>query len=52
MIDCFKYFGSQVVADGGCEENVMKIMNEGHDVWGALKFVLSNKGLGLNAKCL
>ena len=26
---CFKYMGSQVAADGGCERDVVHIMNEG-----------------------
>ena len=38
-VDCFKYLGSQVAADGGCERVV-----------GALKSVLSNRGLGIKAK--
>ena len=33
--------------------NVVHRMNRGHKGWGALKYVLSNKGLGINAKqCL
>ena len=35
-VDCFKYLGSQVVADGGCERDV------GYRAWRALKSVLSN----------
>ena len=27
-VDCFKYLGSQVAADGGCERDVVNIMNE------------------------
>ena len=27
--DCFKYLGSQVAADGGCERDVVHRMNEG-----------------------
>ena len=26
---CFKYLGSQVAADGGCERDVVQAMNEG-----------------------
>ena len=38
---------------GGCERDVVHRMNEGYRVWGALKSVLSNRGLGLKAKkCL
>ena len=52
-VDCFKYLGSQVAADGGCERDVVDRMNEGYRAWGALKSVLSNRGLGIKAKkCL
>ena len=52
-MDCFKYLGSQVAADLGCERNVVQRMNEGYRTWGALKCVLSNRGLGIKAKkCL
>ena len=52
-VDCFKYLRSQVAADRGCERNVVHRMNEGYKAWGALTSVLSNKGLGTNAKkCL
>ena len=27
-VDCFKYLGSQVAADGGCERDVVHRMNE------------------------
>ena len=27
---CFKYLGSQVAADGGCERNVVHRMNAGY----------------------
>ena len=49
-MDCFKYLGLQVAADGGCEMDVVHRMNEGHRAWGALKSVLSNTGLGINYK--
>ena len=50
---CFKYLGSQVAADGGCEKEVVHRINEGYRAWGALKSVLSNRGLGIKAKkCL
>ena len=39
---CFKYLGSQVEADGGCERDVVHRMYEGYRAWGALKSVLSN----------
>ena len=42
-----------MAADGGCERNVVHRMNEGYRAWGALKIVLSNRGLGIKAKkCL
>ena len=52
-VDCFKYLGSQVAADGGCERDVVHKINEGYRARGALKSVLSNRGLGIKAKkCL
>ena len=35
-VDCFKYLGSQLAADGGCEMDVVHKMNEGYRAWGAL----------------
>ena len=46
-VGCFKYLGSQVAADGGCERDVIHRMNEGGRAWGALKSVLRNRGLGI-----
>ena len=52
-VDCFKYLGSHVADDGGCEGDVVHRTNEGYRTWGALKSVLSNRGLGIKAKkCL
>ena len=52
-MDCFKYLRSQVAADGGCERDVVHRMNEGYRAWGALKSVLSIRGLGKKVKkCL
>ena len=52
-VDCFTYLGSQVATDGGCERDVVHRMNEGYRAWGALKSVLSKRGLGIKAKkCL
>ena len=52
-VDCFKYLGSQVAADGVDERDVVHRINEGYRVWGALKSALSNRGLGIKAKkCL
>ena len=52
-MDCFKYLGSEVAADGVCKRDVVHRMNEGYRAWGALKSVLSNRGLRIKAKnCL
>ena len=48
-VDCFKYLGSQLAADGGCERDGVHRMNEGYREWGALKSLLSNRGLGIKA---
>ena len=42
-MDCFKYMGSQVASDGGCERDVVHRMNDGNKAWGALKSVLSKR---------
>ena len=49
-VDCFKYLGSQVAANRGCETDVVHRMNEGYRARGALKSVLRNRGLGIKAK--
>ena len=49
-VDCLKYLGSQLAADGGFAMEVVHRMNEGHRTWGALKSVLSNRRLGIKAK--
>ena len=42
-----------MTADGGCERDLVHRMNEGYSARGALKSVLSNRGLGIKAKkCL
>ena len=42
-----------MAADGGCERDVVHRMKEGYRAWGALKSVLSNRGLRIKAKkCL
>ena len=42
-----------MAADRGCHRDVVQRMNEGYRAWGVLKSVLSNRGLGINAKkCL
>ena len=45
-VDCFKYLGSKVAADGRCEMDVVHRMNEGYRAWGVLKSVLNNKCWG------
>ena len=48
-VDYFTYFGSQVAADGACENNILN--NEwGHEVWGELTSAQRNTGLRINAK--
>ena len=49
-VGCFICLGSQVVADRGCERDVVYRMNEGYRAWGVMKSVLSNRGLGIKAK--
>ena len=52
-VDCFNHLGSQVAADGGCGRDVVHRVNEGYRACGALKSVLSNRGLMIKAKkCL
>ena len=34
--DCFRYQGSQVAADGGCDRDAVHRMNEEYRAWGAL----------------
>ena len=52
-VDCFKYLGSRVAADGSCERDVVHRMAEGYRAWRVLKSVLNNRGLAINAKkCL
>ena len=46
-VNCFKYLGSQVAADGGYERDVVHRMNDGYRARGALKSVVSNRGLGI-----
>ena len=51
--NCFKYLGSLVGADGGCDRDVVYRINEGYRAWGTLKSGLNNGGLGINEmKCL
>ena len=41
-VDCFKYLGSQVADDGGCERDVVHRINEGFSIM---------KSLGSTEKC-
>ena len=42
-----------MAADGRCEKDIVHRMNETYKAWGALKSLLSNRGLGINSmKCL
>ena len=49
-VDCYKYLGSKVAANGRCEMDRVHRMNEGYRVWGALTRVLSNRRLETKAK--
>ena len=51
-VNWYKYNGSQMAADGGCERDVVHRMNEGYGALGVLKSVRNNRGLGILAKCL
>ena len=39
-----------MTADGCCVKDVVHRMNDGYRAWGALKSVLSNRGLGIRAR--
>ena len=45
-VDCFRYLRAQMAG----ERDVVHRMNEGYKAWGALKCVLSNRGLGIIVK--
>ena len=49
-VDQFKYLGSVVAANGGVEADVRHRVNEGCKVFGAVKGVMKNRGLGMNVK--
>ena len=42
-VDCLKYLGSQLAANGGCERDVVHRMNEGYRAWEALRSNLSKE---------
>ena len=45
-----EYMGLQVAADGGLKGMCVRRMNEGYRALGALKSVMSNKGLGIKPR--
>ena len=49
-VDCFKYLGSQMTADGGCERDVVHRMNERYRAREAPKSVLNNRGLEIRRR--
>ena len=51
-VDCFKYLGSQVAADVGCERDVVHPFHHIHTsaLVGSAEKLLSNRGLGIKAK--
>ena len=49
-VEQFKYLGSVIAANGGVEADVHHRVNEGCKVLGALKGVMTNRGLGMNVK--
>ena len=52
-VDCFKYMGSKVATDGGCERDVVHRINAGYRAWGALRSMVGNRRYGIQAnKCL
>ena len=52
-VDCFKHLGSQMAGDGGGERDLVTQIEKWYREWGALRSVLNNLELGINAtKCL
>ena len=49
-VDCFKYLGSQVAADGGCERVVVHRMNEGYRAWGCAEKCPQQKRIGVKSQ--
>ena len=49
-VDGFKYLGSQVSTDGGCEMDVEHRMTEVSNEYRGTKSLLSNGGLRINTK--
>ena len=53
VVDCVLVPMVVCAADGGCENDVLPRKFEGYKAWGALKSVMSNRGVGIKAKkCL
>ena len=49
-VDHFKYLGLVIAANGELEADVHHRVNEGCKVFGALKGIMKNRGLGMNVK--
>ena len=49
-VNQFKYLGSIVAADGGVEADVCNRINEGCKMFGSMKCLMKNRGLGMNVK--
>ena len=49
-VNPFKYLGSIVSADGGMEADVCNRINEGCKMFGSMKCLMKNRGLGMNVK--
>ena len=49
-VDCFKYLGSQVAADGGCKMDMTHRMNVGFRARGTLKSVTNKREMGIKAE--
>ena len=49
-VNQFKYLGFVIAANGRIDADVQNRVNEGCKVWGTLKGVMKNRGLGMNVK--
>jgi hypothetical protein len=49
-VSCFEYLGACVTANGELSEEVKMRVRKGHQAWGALKTVLGNRCVSMNAK--
>ena len=50
QVEQFEYLGSVIAADGGIETDVKHKINEGSKVFGTLKGIVGNRGLGMSVK--